>query len=119
MSSSKYWVELAYALLTVIFNHNERMAAKAEQRSEHPIELYLHQHLSPATHEYFGLRFNEKDSPASGMSAHSCADTFSTLKLTSSTYVQLYQCIMYTPLPYSGHGRQRFEFVDNATSRPG
>ena len=49
MSSSKYGVELAYALLTVFFNHNERMATKAEQRSEHPVEFYLHQHLSPAT----------------------------------------------------------------------
>lgn len=118
MSSSKYGVELAYALLTVIFfNHNERMAAKAEQRSEHPVEFYLHQHLSPATREYFGLRFNEKDSPASATSAHSCADTFTTLNLTSSTYVQLYQRVMHTPLPHSGHGRRRFEFVDDETSQ--
>ena len=88
MSSSKYWVELAYALLMVIFNHNERMAAKAEQRSEHPIELYLHQHLSPATHEYFGLRFNEKDSPASGMSA--------TVVLIHSALSSLLQVLMYS-----------------------
>ena len=116
MSSSKYAVELAYALLTVIFF--QRKAAKAEQRSEHPVEFYLHQHLSPATHEHFGLRFNEKDSPASAISAHSCPDTFTTLNLTSSTaYVQLYQRVMHTPLPHSGHGRQRFEFVDDETSQ--
>ena len=88
-----------------------------QQRSEHPVEFYLHQHLSPATREYFDLRFNEKDSPASATSAHSCADTFTTLNLTSSTYVQLYQHVMHTPLPHSGHGRQRFEFVDDETSQ--
>ena len=73
------------------------MVAKAEQRSEHPIKFY--QHLST------------KESPASGTSAHSCADTFSTLKVL----MQLYQRVTYTQLPHSGHGRQRFEFVDDVT----
>ena len=40
-----------------------------------------------------------------------------TLNLTPSTYVQLYQLVMHTPLPHSGHGRQRFEFVDDETSQ--
>ena len=28
---------------------------------------------------------------------------------------QVYQSVMYTPLLHSGHGRQRFGFVDDAT----
>ena len=56
MSSSKYGVELAYALLTVIFfNHNERMAARDEQRDdEHPIDFYCTNqlvHSLPCTDE--------------------------------------------------------------------
>ena len=31
--------------------------------------------------------------------------------------LMLYQRVMYTPLPHSGHARQRFELVDNATSQ--
>ena len=62
MSSSKYGVELAYALLTVIFfNHNERMAARDEQRDdEHPIDFYCTNqlvHSLPCTDEQFGLKF--------------------------------------------------------------
>ena len=118
MSSSKYGVELAYALLTVIFfNHNERMAAKSERRDENPVEYYLHQQVSPATHEYFGLRFNDKDGPATTTTTRTCAATFTKLKLPSSTYSQLYQRVIHTPLPDSGHAKQKFVFVDDATSQ--
>ena len=64
--------------------------------------------------EYFDLRFNE--SPASGTSAHSCSDTFSTLKLTSSTYA-LPACNVHTTTTFRTCKTKRFEFVDNATSQ--
>ena len=118
MSSSRYGVELAYALLTVIFfNHNERMAAKSEQRSEYPLEYYFHHHVSPVTHEHFGLRFNGKDGPDTTTCARTGADTFTKLQLTSSTYAQLYQRVIQTPLPDCGHAKRGFTFEDDATSQ--
>ena len=49
MSGCKYGVELAYALLTVIFfDHNEKMAAKSDRRSEYPIEHYCSIHQDPS-----------------------------------------------------------------------
>ena len=67
-------------------------------------------------HEYFGLRFIERESPASGISAHSCADTFSTFKLTSSTYA-LPACNVHTTTTFRTCKTKRFEFVDDATSQ--
>ena len=55
------------------------------------------------SHKILSASFNKKESPASGTSTHSCADTFSPLKPISSTYLQLYQRVTYTQLPHSGH----------------
>ena len=38
-------------------------------------------------------------------------DTFSELKLLSSTYAQVYQRIMHMPVPYSGHNKQRHDLI--------
>ena len=72
-----------YTLLTVTFSHNERMAAKAEQRNEHP-----YQHLSPAMHKYFGLRFNEK--------SHQPVAPPHTVVLIHSALSSLLQVLMYS-----------------------
>lgn len=59
VSSSRYGLELAYALFTnIFFKHNERLAAKFEHRREKAI-LEYHDHFKdkPATGEYFGLQW--------------------------------------------------------------
>lgn len=108
MSNSKYGVELAYALLTVnFFNHNERMAAKHEQRMEHPIQCYTN--LSMLSPERFGLKFAQDHMACSSTEK----DGFSKLKITSSSYTQIYNRVMHTPLPEVGHVKQRDNFIDN------
>ena len=111
MSCSKYGVELAYSLLTVIlFNHNERMGAVAEKRAERPVEYYSVNVQD--TSERFGLKFLLVDNTAEC----SKEDTFRELKLTTCTYVQLYQRILHTPAPDSGHHRQQNSFIDDEVS---
>ena len=60
MSASRYGVELAYGLFTeCFFKHNEKMAAKAEQRAQNPIEFYQLLYANTAiTLEKFGLKFS-------------------------------------------------------------
>ena len=120
MSSSKYGVELAYALLTVVFfSHNERMAAICENRnSEYPIEHYCSSqcvYLSPATDETFGLKFTNKEYPTSQPSVNlscSASDLLTELTLSKCNYAQLYQRILHTQPPHTGHVRQKHEFID-------
>ena len=66
MSSSRYGVELAFALLcTTFFRHNEHLQAKADGRNERPIEHYAtyYEHHSN-TGEMFGLTFKPPSSAA-------------------------------------------------------
>ncbi len=105
MSCSKYGVELAYSLLTVIFyNHNERMT-----ENKQPIEYYLSQAPLLDTQERFGLKF-ENGKNDSGCTSD---DSFTPLKLMTCTYAQLYKRIIHTPLPGSGHSKQPNTFVDD------
>ena len=55
MSSSRYGVELAYALLTsALFTHNEYISAKRDGRTALPITAYSNSHNEDVT-ELFGL----------------------------------------------------------------
>ena len=93
MSSSRYGVELAYALFTVCFyKHNERMASVVEKRAAFPIEFYHDVSNGPVPSEHFGLSFESRDSvPGSS--------TSSLVKLDiNSTYAQLCEHITGIPL---------------------
>lgn len=116
MSSSKYGVELAYALLTVIFyNHNEKMAAMSEHRMEYPIEHYHDILSSTSNTEKFGLKF-DLQSGASCSSVNKDDSTFNNLKLTTCTYTELFHRIQHTPLPDIGHNKQKDELIDAGSS---
>ena len=113
MSNSRYGVELAYSLLTVVlYNHNERMAALFEKCMERPIlhyrELPVH-NLS----ERFGLRFVQD--PSSSAFNPNSKDTFKKLDIASSTYTQLYHRILDTPIPDVGHSKQGNTYVEDET----
>ena len=120
MSCSKYGVELAYALLTItFFSHNERMAATSEQRSEHPIQFYACSNLEVTTNERFGLKFSKEYTPLCNKSVTHIGNTdgtctFKSLDITSCSYKTLYQRIMDTPVPPTGHLREVVDFVDDA-----
>lgn len=113
MSNSKYGVELAYALLTVMFfNHNERMAANSERRMEYPIEHYFNN--SPCTPERFGLKFDQ-DQTTKLCSSIKEKDTFDRLQIATCTYTELLNRILNTPVPI-GHVKQKEDFVDDDTT---
>lgn len=96
MSSSRYGVELAYALFTVCFyKHNERMASVVEKRAAYPIEFYDDVSNGPVPSEHFGLSFEFREC-VSGSSTQSLV---SQVKLDiNSTYAQLYAYITDKPL---------------------
>jgi len=57
-SSSRYGVELAYALFTTCFyRHNEKISARENKRPEYPIDEYKHLHVDETSEEKFGLPF--------------------------------------------------------------
>ena len=92
MSSSRYGVELAYALFTVCFyKHNERMASNAEKRSAFPVEYYL---STTDSHELgdekFGLSFES-------VSTDSSTSASSSLHVDCCTYEEMYSLITDTP----------------------
>ena len=91
MSSSRYGVELAYALFTVCFyNHNERMASP-EKKIAYPVEFYQGQndsHLNLS--EKFGLSFKPKNDASCSVPTD--------LDINSNTYSDLYSRITATPL---------------------
>ena len=102
MSCSKYGVELAYALLSVIFFcHNEKIAAATEHRLERPIQYYAGIYAGLDTGERFGLRF------ASECTSSGTQEIFREIVILICTYAQLYQRILNTPLPSEGHSRQQ------------
>ena len=108
MSSSKYGVELAYALLSVVFfNHNERMAANSEHRMEYPIEHYFNSSTSPNTMEKFGLKFCSHQGTPKITACSSTDDKCGSLKISSCTYTQRFHRILQTPVPHLGHTKQR------------
>ena len=58
VSSSRYGLELAYALFSnIFFRHNERIAANLEKRRERVIMEYYHLRDKPSTEEYFGIQW--------------------------------------------------------------
>ena len=58
VSSSRYGLELAFALFTsIFFQHNERISAKMEKRREKVISEYYYLKDKPNTGEYFGLQW--------------------------------------------------------------
>ena len=58
VSSSRYGIELAFALFSsIFFRHNERIAAKLEKRRERVIMEYYHLKDKPSTGEYFGIQW--------------------------------------------------------------
>ena len=82
VSSSRYGLELAYALFTnIFFKHNERLAAKHEQRREKAI-LEYHDHFKDlaATRECFGLQW------VPTIASHTIDDSSKPLTLYRSSY---------------------------------
>lgn len=67
VSSCGYGVELAFALLTILFFiHNERTAPKAEARKERPIQDFADElQACTMTTETYGLTFDHIDTPES------------------------------------------------------
>lgn len=65
VSSSRYGIELAYALLsTIFFKHNEKNYASLEQRRERTVEEYegiFNSPQSPNSAEHFGLEWSKSD----------------------------------------------------------
>lgn len=58
VSSSRYGLELAYALFSnIFFRHNERIAAKFEKRRERVVMEYYDLKDKPSTGEYFGIQW--------------------------------------------------------------
>ena len=58
VSSSRYGLELAYALFSnFFFRHNERIAANLDKRRERVIMEYYHLRDKPSTEEYFGIQW--------------------------------------------------------------
>ena len=58
VTSSRYGVELAYALFsTIFFVHNEKIAAKKENRRERVILEYDYLKQYPKSKEYFGIQW--------------------------------------------------------------
>ena len=58
VSSSRYGLELAYALFSnIFFRHNERIAAKLEKRRERVVMEYYDLKDKPSTGEYFGIQW--------------------------------------------------------------
>ena len=58
VESSRYGVELAYALFTTFFClHNEKIAAKKEDRRERIITEYTDLVTQPSSMEYFGIQW--------------------------------------------------------------
>lgn len=61
MTSSRYGVELGYALLsTCLFQHNEKQAAKVEKQTERTIDKYMELFFHQPDHSerFFGLCFS-------------------------------------------------------------
>lgn len=97
MLNSKYGVQLAYALFTVAYyNRNKMMAAKYKQRNEYPVKHYIcnNQSVPSTSNERFGLVFANRTAAlcvflsSNGVVNTHIPDTFSELKLVSSTYAQ-------------------------------
>ena len=62
VTSSRYGIELAYALFsTIFFMHNERIAAKKEDRRERVIMEYGDLEHHPNSREYFGIQWLNND----------------------------------------------------------
>ena len=89
MSSSRYGVELGYALLsTCMFQHNEKQVAKAEKRMERTIDEYIEKYFhQPDPSERFGLCFSRFDCSDPGEHETDMeASDLSPLAMETSTY---------------------------------
>jgi hypothetical protein len=68
VSSSRYGIELAYALLsTIFFKHNEKICASLENRRERTVEeyelIFNNNPQVPSSIEHFGLEWSQSDKP--------------------------------------------------------
>ena len=92
ISSSRYGLELAFALFTsIFFQHNERISAKMEKRREKVISEYYELNDRPSTGEYFGLQW-VRDNPTTA-SFQTSDDNNKPLTLQRSSYSDFVQRI--------------------------
>ena len=109
MSSSRYGVELAYALFTVCFyKHNQKMTSSTGHI--YPIEFY-HSSVQISCVEKFGLSFTSSDSSISESEHHSAPQ----LDITSCTYAELYARISGTPACHMIQGSDAAEAEEHVT----
>ena len=87
ISSSRYGLELAYALFTsIFFLHNERISAKLDQRWEKTI-LEYYDLVSPDIQEYFGLQWMPNSPPAASQE-QSSSEPLSLYRSSYSDFLQ-------------------------------
>lgn len=108
MSCSKYGVELAYGLLTVcFFNHNERMAAKYEERPSQTNQYYQDYDFQyPPMNEKFGLQFTNEEHVTESTTSGDMPSVTEVLDLTCS-YRLLHSAIMDTTIDPHTCGENR------------
>ena len=93
VSSSRYGLELAYALFSnIFFRHNERIAAKLEKRRERVVMEYYDLKDKPSTGEYFGIQWVQANSDTT-ISNQNSDDNNKLLTLHRSSYSDFLQRI--------------------------
>ena len=89
--SSRYGIELAYALLsTCFYNHNENQIAVKEHRVARPVEAYEEMLKNIPLKETFGLTLTNHGSDVDPMDP---ADQSTPLDINKCTYKEFFECL--------------------------